>query len=141
MLMRTSSVIFRGVVVGKKKLPAPEKFNGSVYAVTYRVEEYWKGSPARELVIYGMADVFPGRCEGWGDVSVGKEYLIYAFEGEVRDEYSQPDRTWIEYVDAIPKGTKILTVGACTPSGQVSETYVDIALRKLGTGTRLRQSN
>src|SRR5436305_1718571 len=80
MFMRTSSVIFRGVVVGKKKLPSSERIHGSVYAVTYRVDEYWKGSPAREVVIYGMADVFPGRCEGWGEVSVGKEYLIYAFE-------------------------------------------------------------
>jgi hypothetical protein len=141
MFMRTSSVIFRGVVVGKRKLPASERIHGSVYVVTYRVNEYWKGSPAREVVIYGMADVFPGRCEGWGDVSVGKEYLIYAFEREVQDEYSQPDRTWIEYVDVIPKGTKIMTVGACTPSGQVSRSEVDPALRKLGPGTKLKQSN
>jgi hypothetical protein len=137
MLMRTSSVIFRGVVVGKRKLPAPERIHGSVYAITYRVDQYWKGSPTRDLVIYGMADVFPGRCEGWGDVSVGKEYLIYAFEGEVQDEYNQPDRTWIEYVDVIPKGTKIMTVGACTHSGEVSRSDVDTALRKLGPGTRL----
>jgi hypothetical protein len=134
--MRTSSLIFRGVVVGKIKLPAPERIQGSVYAVTYRVDEYWKGSPARELVIYGMADVFGGRCEGWGDVSVGEEYLIYAFEGEVRDQYNPPDRTGIEYVDVILKGTKILTVGACTPSGQVSRPYVVSALSKLGPGTR-----
>lgn len=137
---RTSSLIFRGVVVGKRKLPAPERLQGSVYAVTYRVNEYWRGSPTRELVIYGMADVFPGRCEGWGDVSVGKEYLIYASESEVQDQYSQPDRTWIEYVDAIPKGTKILTVPACTPSGEVSESNVDRALRRLGPGTRLKKS-
>jgi len=141
MFMRTSSVIFRGVVVGKRKLPAPERIHGSVYAVTYRVVEYWKGLPGHELVIYGMADVFPGRCEGWGDVSVGNEYLIYAFEGEVRDEYNQPRRTWIDYIDVIPKGTKIMTVGACTPSGAVSSSYVDLALHKLGPGTRLKQTN
>src|SRR5258708_446349 len=140
--MRTSSVIFRGVVVGKRKLPAPERIHESVYAVTYRVDEYWKGSPARELVIYGMADVFPGRCEGWGDVSVGKEYLIYAFESEVKDgPYSQPERTWIEYVDVIPKGTKIMRVDACAPSRQLSGSGVDPALRNLGPGTRLKQSN
>jgi hypothetical protein len=141
MFMRTSSVIFRGVVVGKRKLPGAEKMHGSVYAVTYRVDEYWKGSPTRELVIYGMADIFPGRCEGWGEVSVGKEYLIYAFEREVQNEYSQSDRTWIEYVDVIPKGTKIMTVGACTPSGEISRSDVDPALRRLGPGTRLKQSN
>jgi hypothetical protein len=139
--MRTSSLIFRGVVAGKRKLPASEKIHGSVYAVTYRVDEYWKGSPTRELVIYGMANVFPGRCEGWGEVSVGKEYLIYAFEREVQEEYSQPDRTWIDYVDVIPKGTKIMTVGACAPSGEVSRSDVDLTLRNLGPGTRLKHSN
>jgi hypothetical protein len=139
MFMRTSAVIFRGVVVGKRKLPAPERVHGSVYAVTYRVDEYWKGSPAREVVIYGMADIFPGRCEGWGDVSVGKEYLIYAFEREVQND--RPDRTQIAFVDVLPKGTKIMTVGACTPSGEVSRSDVDPAVRKLGPGTRLKQSN
>jgi hypothetical protein len=136
MFMRTSSVIFRGVVVGKRKLPSPEKFRESVYAVTYRVDEYWKGSPARELVIYSMADVFPGRCEGWGDVSVGKEYLIYGFEGAIENEPNPPDRTWIQYGDVIPKGTKIMTVGACTPSGEVSRSDVAPALRKLGSGKK-----
>lgn len=141
MFIRTSSVVFRGVVVRKRKLPSAERIHGSVYAVTYRVDEYWKGAPARELVIYGIANVFSGRCEGWGEVSVGKEYLIYAFEREVQNEYSQPDRTWIEYVDVIPKGTKIMTVGPCTPSGEVSRSDVDPALRKLGPGTRFKQSN
>lgn len=141
MFMRTSSVIFRGVVVGKRKLPAPERIHGSVYAVTYRVDEYWKGSPGRELVIYGMADVFPGRCEEWGEVSIGEEYLIYAFDGEVQDEQSYPNRTWIEYVDVIPKATKIMTVRACTYSGQVSMSYVVRALRNLGPGTKFKQSN
>jgi hypothetical protein len=139
-LMRTSAVIFRGAVIGKRRLPAPERIQGSVYAVTYRVDEYWKGSPARELVIYGISDVFAGRCEGWGDVTVGKEYLIYAFESEVQ-EHNQPARAWIEYVDVVPKGTKIMTVGACTPSGEVSRSDARPALLKLGPGTRLRQPN
>lgn len=134
--MKTASVVFRGVVLAKRKLPSPEKIHGSVYAVTYRVNEYRKGSPGRELVIYGMADVFPGRCDRWGDVTAGEEYLIYAYEGEVQD--ASYDRTWIEYVDAIAKGTKILTVGACTPSGLVSG--VDPVLRELGRGTRLKRS-
>ena len=142
MFMKTSSVVFRGVVVAKRKLPSSEKMQGSVYAVTYRVDEYWKGSPAREVVIYGMANVFSGRCEGWGDVLVGKEYLIYAFEREVNDEYNQSDRTWIEYVDVIPKGTRILTVGACI-SSEASLRWSDVApaLHKLGPGSRLKQSN
>jgi hypothetical protein len=105
------------------------------------LDEYWKGSPGREVVIYGMANVSSGRCEGWGDVSVGKEYLIYAFERNVQAEYSRSDRTWIEYVDAIPKGTKIMTLGACTPSGEIAGSDVDLALRKLGPGTRVKQSN
>jgi hypothetical protein len=139
--MRESSVVFRGVVIGKRKLPSSGRMLGSVYAVTYRLDEYWKGSPGREVVIYGMANVSSGRCEGWGDVSVGKEYLIYAFERNVQAEYSRSDRTWIEYTDAIPKGTKIMTVGACTPSREIAGSDVDLALRKLGPGTRVKQSN
>lgn len=140
MSMRVSSVVFRGLVIGKRKLSSPDRIHGSIYAVTYRVDEYWKGSPTRELIVYGMADVFPGRCEGWGEVSVGKEYLIYAFESEVQSE-SSADRNWIEYADVIQKGTKIMTVGACTPSRQVSSTDDKTVLRELGPSMRPKQSN
>ncbi len=43
------------------------------YAITFRVDEYWKGSPSKTIVVYG---VDPGTdCEGWGDVEIGKAVL------------------------------------------------------------------
>jgi len=74
-LMADDAVVFRGTVVERKTLPSrTEMKDRSRFAITFRVNEYWKGSPGRTLVIYGMD---PGTdCLGDGGYRVAKEYLV-----------------------------------------------------------------
>src|ERR1700733_7994977 len=52
-----ASVIFRGTVTEKKTLPVrPEMPRRGRYAITFRVDEYWKGPRQLTIVIYGLDD-------------------------------------------------------------------------------------
>jgi hypothetical protein len=54
-MMADDAVVFRGVVVERKTLPSRAEMRGrNRYAITFRVDEYWKGSPGRTLVIFGL---------------------------------------------------------------------------------------
>jgi hypothetical protein len=131
--MNDATRVFRGVVIERKILPRRPDLRRGRYAITFRVDEYWKGSPASTIVIYG---VDPGTdCMGWGDVEVGKAYLMYAGEQEAKDVVVG-DHFWIGWADLFPKGTKLLVPVACAPSGEVSTAGVDQALRELGKGKR-----
>jgi hypothetical protein len=54
------------------------------YAIAFQVDEYWKGSPNRTRVLYGADD--GADCLGDGGYEVGKNYLVYAGEQDVKDE-------------------------------------------------------
>jgi hypothetical protein len=134
--MTEAAVVFRGTVIERKVLPRRPELRRGRYAITFRVNEYWKGSPAPTIVIYG---VDPGTdCMGWGDVEVGKAYLLYADEQEAKD-YVFDDYFWIGWEDVLPKGAKMLVPGACTPGGEISN--VKSTLRELGKGKRPEQRN
>ena len=48
-------MVFRGTVTDKKLLPVRAEMNGRRrYAITFRVDENWKGSRQRNIVIYGL---------------------------------------------------------------------------------------
>src|ERR1700691_1645571 len=104
--MSQASVVFRGTVIDRKTLPQRPQVKGrGRYAITFHVDEYWKGSPGTTIVIYG---VDPGTdCMGWGDVEVGKAYLMYVGKQEAKDVVVG-DHFWIGWADLFPKGTKIL---------------------------------
>jgi hypothetical protein len=133
--MREASVVFRGTVLERRVLPRhPEMRGRGRFAITFRVDKYWKGSPASTIVVYG---VDPGTdCMGWGDVEVGKSYLLYAIEQEAKD-YVLDDYFWIGWADVLPKGTRMLVPEACAPGGEVSE--VQTVLRQLGKGRQVKE--
>lgn len=129
-LMTNDAVVFRGMVIERKTLPSrPEMRGRNRYAITFRVDEYWKGSPARTIV-YGLD---PGTdCLGDGDYQVGKEYLVYAVEDRSRDVLLD-EYFWYGWKDILPEGSPVLIPDtACKPGGQVPK--VRDALRELGPG-------
>lgn len=72
------------VVIERKTLPTRREMKGpGRYAITFRVEEYWKGSPGRTLTLYGLDGGTD--CLGDGDYQIGRNYLVYAVEQEVKD--------------------------------------------------------
>jgi hypothetical protein len=104
------------------------------HAITFRVDEYWKGAPGRTLIIYGVDDGTD--CLGDGAYEVGKNYLVYASEQDVQDvtvDGLPGGPLWYGWTDVLPKGTKMLVPGtACVPGGEASA--VRKSLRELGTG-------
>jgi hypothetical protein len=49
--MSYDAVVFRGAVIERKMLPSRDDMRGRRrYSITFRVEEYWKGSPVLEAV-------------------------------------------------------------------------------------------
>jgi hypothetical protein len=131
--MTYAAVVFRGKVVERKALPTRDDMHSrGRYAITFRVDEYWKGSPASTIVIYG---VDPGTdCMGDGGYEAGQAYLVYAAEVEVKD-ISLNDHILLGWADLLPEGTKILVPDtACMPGGEASKARK--ALRELGKGKR-----
>jgi hypothetical protein len=130
-LMSYDAVVFRGAVIERKMLPSRDDMRGRRrYSITFRVEEYWKGSPGRTLVIHG---VDPGTdCLGDGGYQVGKEYLVYAYEQKVEDVFLG-DQLWYGWKDILPEGSPMLVADtACKPGGEASA--VRAALAELGHG-------
>ena len=128
--MADDSVVFRGVVTAKKALPARPDLKRNGYAITFRVDEYWKGSPGRTLVIYG---VDPGTdCQGGGEYQVGKSYLVFAVAHAATDVLSGND-FWYGWKDMLPEGSVMLVPDtACKPGGEIPK--VKASLDQLGPG-------
>jgi hypothetical protein len=134
-----ASVVFRGTVSDKTLLPdrAEMKHRGR-YAITFRVDQYWKKSRQRTIVIYGLdarAD-----CMGGSSYEVGKNYLVFASKQPSKDVYLDGANLWFGWTDVLPKGTPMLVPTACTPSGEISEVFVRTALNRLGKGSLPRES-
>ncbi len=128
-----AGLVFRGTVTQHKTLPLHPKMRGRQrYAVTFRVQEYWKGTPAETVTLYTLD---PGTdCLG-EDYQVGKEYLVYASEQEVLDVQPDPDFFWYGWADVLTRGTKMWVPGnPCMPGGEVSASEVKAALRQLRRG-------
>jgi hypothetical protein len=130
-LMADDAMVFRGVVVERKTLPSrPDMQGRNRYAITFRVDEYWKGSPGRRVVIYGL-DPGPD-CLGDGGYQVGKAYLVFAREQGVKD-VRLGDYLWYGWKDVLPEGSAILVADtACKPGGEVAT--VRSAIDQLGPG-------
>ena len=134
--MTDASVVFRGTVVERKTLARRAEMGGrGRYAIIFRVDEYWKGSPSTQVTIYGMDDGTD--CLGGADYALGKGYLVYAKEAESNDVMLDDDHFWYGWSDILPKGTKmLLPMVACMPGGEA--TKVRRALRQLGRGHLMR---
>ena len=130
-MMADDAVVFRGVVVERKTLPSRAEMRGrNRYTITFRVDEYWKGSPGRTLVIFGLD---PGTdCLGDGGYQVGKAYLVFASEQRAKD-ILLGDYFWYGWKDILSEGSAMLVPDtACKPGGEVAK--VRTALDELGPG-------
>jgi hypothetical protein len=128
--MNGLAVVFRGTVLERKRLPQRVEMKGrGRYAITFRVEEYWKGPPRRTVILYGVDSGTD--CLGDGGYEVGKNYLVYAAEDHAKDVILD-EFFWYGWTDVLPEGTKMLLPTACTPGGETSK--VRKALGELGNG-------
>jgi hypothetical protein len=126
--MDNAAVVFRGSVVQRATLPQRAEMKGrGRHAITFKVDEYWKGTPGRSVTLYGVDDGTD--CLGDGEYEVGKTFLVYASEANVTSVVEGLLWYWD---DVFPPGTKMLVPGACTPGGETST--VRKALRQLGKG-------
>ena len=132
-------VVFRGTVTEMKTLPVRNemKLRGR-YAIKFRVDEAWRGSPQRTRVIYGVDDGTD--CMGGSSYIVGKSYLVFANEQLSDDVRLDGINLWIGWTDVLAKGTPMLADAPCTPGGETSEAPVRKALRRLGKGSRPPQN-
>jgi hypothetical protein len=129
--MRDASIVFQGTVVQRQVLPQRAEMKGRRrYAITFRVDQYWKGAPGRSVILYA---VDPGTdCLGDGGYGVGKNYLVYASEQDVKDE-AFDGQFWFGWTDLLPQGTKMLVPQTvCTPGGESAAARK--SLRELGKG-------
>ena len=112
--MRDVALVFKGTVVESKLLPEHPEVHRARYAVTFRVERYWKGSPAAKVTLF---DVSPGTdCQEFG-FEVGKQYLVYALQSEANDFRLENGRLLWAWTDVLPAGAAMLQATACTPGG------------------------
>ena len=76
-------VVFRGNVLERKLLPQHIEMKGRRRdAITFRVDEYWKGSPDRTRVLHGLDDGTD--CLGDGGYELGKDYLCVRWRASLR---------------------------------------------------------
>ena len=132
--MADVSEVFRGTVIARKALPPLSEMRGrGRYAISFRVDEFWKGSVGRNVTVYVVDS--GSDCLGDGGYEVGKNYLVYANEVDVRDVILEGGFFWYGWTDVLPRGTKMLMPEtACTLGGETSS--VRKAIRELGK-TRL----
>lgn len=130
-MMGDDAVVFRGVVTERKTLPSRMEMKGrNRYVIAFRVDEYWKGSPGRTLVIYGLDSGTD--CLGDGGYQVGKEYLVYAKEQRA-DDVVMGDYFWYGWKDILPEGSGMLVPDtSCKPGGELAKARG--ALKELGPG-------
>jgi hypothetical protein len=130
-----ASVVFRGTVTDKKLLPAcAEMKSRGRYEIIFQVDEAWKGSRQRKIVIHGLDDGTD--CLGGSSYEVGKNYLVFASEQPSGDvSWDGSTKLWVGWTDVLPRGTPMLVPTACAPSGETSKVFVRDALNKLGKGS------
>jgi hypothetical protein len=124
------SVDFRGTVVERITLPEHPQMRGRKrYATTFKVDEYWLGSPERRVTLYTMG----GGTDCYGDPGyvVGKNYLVFASEVPAKDAILDKF-FWYGWTDVLTAGSKMLEPTACTYGGETSK--VQPQLLKLGPG-------
>lgn len=127
--MANAAVVFRGTVVQRSTLPQRAEMKARRrYAITFSVDEYWKGTSSPTVTLYGMDNGTD--CLGDGGYVVGRNYLVYASEIDVRD-VTLGGSFWYGWTDVLPPGTKMLVPQtACMPGGETSA--VEEAIRQLG---------
>lgn len=129
-------VVFRGTVIERKVLPQRAEMRGRRrYSISFRVDEYWSGSPDRMRILYGLDGGID--CMGDGGYEVGKNYLVYAEQKIVKDVILDDASFWFGWTDVLPEGTQMLVPGACAPGGETATVAVRRALRRLGKGRTL----
>jgi hypothetical protein len=127
-----ASVVFRGTVTERKTLAGRTEMRGhGRYAITFRVDEYWKGPKQRTIILYGLDDGTD--CLGGSSYQVGTEYLVFASERPSKDVFLG-GAFWYGWTDVIPDGTPMLMDTECAPSGKISELFVMDAIKRLGKG-------
>lgn len=125
-------VVFRGTVLERKVLPERIEMKGRRrYAITFRVDEYWKGSPEGTRILYGAESGTD--CLGDGGYEAGKNYFVYA-EEQVSKDRLLGDMFWFGWTDVLPEGTHMLVPAACAPGGETTVPVVRTSLRQLGKG-------
>jgi hypothetical protein len=131
------ALVFRGTVMERTLLRERAEMRGRRrYAITFSVDEYWKGSPGSRVTLYGLD---PGTdCMGDGGYEVGKNYLVFASEATVTDVVLD-DFFWYGWADVLPEGSKMLVPAPCQLGGEASKAAS--ALRELGKGGRPAKSN
>jgi hypothetical protein len=130
-----AAVVFRGTVTARKPLAVLTEMRGrGRYAITFRVDEYWKGPRQPTVVVYGLDD--GSDCLGGSGFEVRKDYLIFASEQPSQDVFLPGGTTlWYGWTDVVAKGTPMLVPKACAPSGETSKIFVMNALSRLGKGS------
>jgi hypothetical protein len=128
-----ASAVFRGTVTDKKLLPARPDMQRGRYAITFSIDEYWKGFRQRAIVLYGLDDGTD--CMGGSYLEVGKNYLVFASEHPAQDNYLDGTKLWYGWTDVLPKGTPMLMLTPCAPSGETSKIFVKDAVKRLGKGS------
>lgn len=133
-----ATVVFRGTVMEKKPLPVRTEMRGrGRYAITFRVEQYWKGPKQTSIILYGLDDGTD--CLGGSSYQVGTEYLVFASEHPSKDVFLGAD-FWYGWTDVLPAGTLMLMDTSCAPGGKLSEPFVKDAIKRLGKGQSSRSN-
>src|SRR5579871_3817209 len=129
-----ASVVFRGPVTDRQSLATLPAMRGRRrYAITFRVDEYWRGSPHRSMILYGLDDGTD--CMGGSSFEVGKNYLVFASEKPSEDVFlPNSKQLWFSWADVLPSGTRALMLTECAPSGETSKLFAKAAIDRLGKG-------
>ena len=149
--MAEATVVFRGTVIERTALPERSDMAAKRYAVKFRVNEYWKGSPASTLILYEAVTLLYNPCSWSRQPKPGGVYLVYALEKRATDEImSDQDRQilpsllpsslprdttfrlWYGWTDIMPEGTAMLV--EIFGGGEVSDLNVQRCIKVLGTG-------
>ena len=149
--MAEATIVFRGTVIERKALPERSDMAAKRYAVKYRVNEYWKGSPASTLILYEATTTLLPICSCSLPPEPGMVYLVYAVEKPAKDEIiSDQDRKilpsrlpsslprdttfrlWYGWTDIMPEGTAMLVESF--GGGHVADPSVQRCIEVLGTG-------
>ncbi len=149
--MAEATIVFRGTVIERTALPERSDMAAKRYAVKFRVNEYWKGSPANTLILYEATTLLYNPCSWSRPPEPGRVYLVYAVEKRAKDEImSDQDRKilpsllpsslprdttfrlWYGWTDIMPEGTAMLVESF--GGGDVRDLNVQRCIEVLGTG-------
>ena len=108
-------MVFRGTVTARKPLAVLTEMRGrGRYAITFRVDEYWRGPRQPTVIVYGLDN--GSDCLGGSGFEVGKDYLIFASEQPSQDVFRPGGTTfWYGWTDVVPqRDTHVGASGLCT---------------------------